>query len=144
MSQKTRVHLDMFWELLDEILNAVLFMLIGLEMMVVKITPIHLELGLLAIIAMLVGRLISVAVPVSLMRLRYRFERGTIVLMTWGGLRGGISIAMALSIPAGAGKDFILALTYIAVVFSVLFQGTTFRHVVKAYVKKTPASMPKS
>jgi CPA1 family monovalent cation:H+ antiporter len=99
-------------------------------------------MGLMAIIAMLLGRLVSVAVPVGLIGLRHPFEKGTIWLMTWGGLRGGISIAMALSIPAGNERDFILALTYITVVFSVLFQGTTFRHVVKGYVKRTPADQP--
>jgi CPA1 family monovalent cation:H+ antiporter len=128
MSEKTRAHLDLFWELLDEILNAILFMLMGLEMMVIQMTALHLAAGLFAIIAMLVGRFVSVAVPVSLMRGRYRFEKGTIRLLTWGGLRGGISIAMALALPAGPQKELILAMTYIAVVFSILFQGTTFRH----------------
>ena len=106
MSDHTRKHLDLFWELLDEILNAVLFMLIGLEMMVITITDLHLAMGLVAIVATLTGRFISVAIPVLIMRMNYKFEKGTIRLLTWGGLRGGISIAMALSLPAGAGKRY--------------------------------------
>jgi CPA1 family monovalent cation:H+ antiporter len=135
VSQKTRKHLDMFWELLDEILNALLFIFIGLEMMVITINAPRLAIGLAAIIAMLTGRFISVALPVLIMRLHYRFEKGTIRLLTWGGLRGGISIAMALALPAGPEKDLIIAMTYLTVVFSVLFQGTTFRHAARMIVK---------
>lgn len=136
-TDKTRKYLDMFWELLDEILNTLLFLLIGLEMMVISLTPLHLAIGLVAIIAMLLGRFISVALPVLLTRLNHKFERGTIRLLTWGGLRGGISIALALSLPSGVDKDLILRITYIVVVFSVLFQGTTFRYVARAIARKT-------
>jgi CPA1 family monovalent cation:H+ antiporter len=135
MSEKTRHHLDMFWELLDEVFNAVLFIFIGLEMMAITITAPHLALGLVAIIAMLTGRFISVALPVLIMRMQYRFEKGTIRLLTWGGLRGGISIAMALALPPGPEKDLIIAMTYLTVVFSILFQGTTFRHVARWIIK---------
>jgi CPA1 family monovalent cation:H+ antiporter len=136
MSDKTRQNLDLFWELVDEILNAVLFMLMGLEMIVITPTAIQLAMGLLAIIATLGGRLVSVALPVGILGLRYRFERGTIPLLTWGGLRGGISIALALSLPPGPERGLLLGMTYIVVVFSVLFQGTTFRHAVRAIVDK--------
>lgn len=128
---KTRKYLDMFWELIDEILNAVLFVLIGLQMMLITITTSHLAIGLVAIIAMLVGRFVSVALPVTLMRFQRSFEPGTIPLLTWGGLRGGISIALALSLPPGDDKDLILRMTYIVVIFSVLFQGTTFRYLAR-------------
>jgi CPA1 family monovalent cation:H+ antiporter len=131
MSDRTRHHLDLFWELLDEILNALLFMLMGLQTMAIRITASHLAIGLFAVIAMLVGRFVSVAAPISIMRLRYKFEKGTIALLTWGGLRGGISIAMALALPPGPQREVILAMTYLAVVFSILFQGTTFRHVAR-------------
>jgi monovalent cation:H+ antiporter, CPA1 family len=135
MSEKTRVHLDVFWELIDEILNAVLFVLIGLQLMVINLNSSYLAAGLAAIIAVLVGRFLSVSIPVSLLSFRYKFERGTIPFLTWGGLRGGISIALALSLPAGMERDLILAMTYITVLFSVLFQGTTFRHIVHLIVK---------
>jgi CPA1 family monovalent cation:H+ antiporter len=135
VSDKTRKHLDMFWELFDEILNALLFIFIGLEIMVITINAPRLAIGLVAIIAMLTGRFISVALPVLIMRMHYKFEKGTIRLLTWGGLRGGISIAMALALPPGPEKDLIIAMTYIAVIFSVLFQGTTFRHAVRLLVK---------
>jgi len=135
VSDKARKHLDMFWELLDEILNALLFMLMGLEMIVIAITAPHVAMALIAIVATLTGRFISVALPVLIMRLRYRFERGTIRLLTWGGLRGGISIAMALALSPGPERDLILAMTYIVVIFSILFQGTSFRHVARLFAK---------
>jgi CPA1 family monovalent cation:H+ antiporter len=138
-TEKIRKYLDMFWELLDEILNTILFLLMGLEMMVITLTPLHLAIGLAAIIAMLLGRFISVALPVCLTRFLYKFERGTIRMLTWGGLRGGISIALALSLPAGVEKDLILRMTYIVVVFSVLFQGTTFRYMAQAMARKNHA-----
>ena len=134
MSDRTRKHLDMFWELLDEILNAVLFMLMGLEMIVIVVTKLNIAMGLFAIVATLAGRYISVALPIYVMHFRYRFDRGTIPLLTWGGLRGGISIALALSLPPSPEKDVILSMTYTVVVFSVLFQGTTFRHLVRAII----------
>lgn len=136
---KTRKYHDMFWELLDDILNTILFMLIGLEMMVISITPLHLAISLAAIVAMLLGRFISVALPVYITRFHYKFEKGTIRLLTWGGLRGGISIALALSLPNSVEKDLILRMTYIVVIFSVLFQGTTFRHMARIMAKKNSA-----
>ncbi len=138
MSDKTRNHLDMFWELLDDILNTVLFMLIGLEIMVFPVTAPMLALGLAAIIATLSGRFVSVALPIKLLQSRLQFEHGAIRLMTWGGLRGGISIAMALSLPPDADKNILIGMTYLTVVFSVLFQGTTFRHLVQHIVREKP------
>ena len=136
LANRMRKHVDMFWELLDEILNGILFMLMGLEMIVITITPSQMPLGLVAIAAVLIGRYISVAIPIGLMKARYGFGPGTVTLLTWGGLRGGISIALALSLPPMADKDLILALTYVTVVFSVLIQGTTFRSVARAVVGK--------
>ena len=125
MSETTRRHLDMFWELLDEILNAVLFVLIGFEMLVLQFPP-HLRLaGLLAVPVLLFARWASVGLPVWLMGGRRRFGRGAVTLMTWGGLRGGISVALALSLPAGPEREAILAVTYVLVVFSILVQGLT-------------------
>src|ERR1700733_1419357 len=105
-------------------------------MMVITIDAPRLAIGLAAIIAMLTGRFISVALPVLIMRLHYRFEKGTIRLLTWGGLRGGISIAMALALPPGPEKDTILSMTYIAVLFSILIQGISFRHVARLIAKQ--------
>ena len=136
MSDKTRKHLDMFWELLDDILNAVLFLLIGFEVMIVPLTVPHLILGIVAILATLGGRFASVAIPIQLAKRRMRFERGAIRLLTWGGLRGGISVAMALSLPISPYKSVILGMTYLTVVFSVLVQGTTFGAVVKKVLRK--------
>jgi CPA1 family monovalent cation:H+ antiporter len=139
MSNRTRKHVDMFWELLDEILNAVLFILMGLEMLVIKFEANQMPLGLAAIFGTLLGRYISVAIPVGLMRSHYDFGRGTVALLTWGGLRGGISIALALSLPNLPTKPVILTMTYLTVIFSVLLQGTTFKALAQRFVRTTPA-----
>jgi CPA1 family monovalent cation:H+ antiporter len=125
MSDKTREHVDTFWELLDEILNAVLFVLMGLEVIALSLNGSYLALGALAIAAVLVGRFFSVGLPVGLMRVRWNFSPGSVRILTWGGLRGGISIALALSLPPSAQRDLILNATYMVVVFSVLVQGLT-------------------
>ena len=127
MSEESRDRLDVFWELIDEVLNAVLFILIGLEIVIIKVAAPHIILGILAIGAVLAGRLLSVGIPIGLMGLLGGPQKGTIALLTWGGLRGGLSIAMALSLPAGAPKDIILPVTYMVVLFSILVQGLTFK-----------------
>jgi monovalent cation:H+ antiporter, CPA1 family len=130
MSERTRQHVDMFWELVDEILNALLFVMIGLEVLVLTFTRDLLLAGLAAIPALLLARWISVSLPVVLMRSWHPFARGSIRIMTWGGLRGGISVALALSLPAGREREIILGLTYMLVVFSIVFQGLTLRPLV--------------
>jgi CPA1 family monovalent cation:H+ antiporter len=137
MSETTRVRLDVFWELIDEALNAILFILIGLEVVVIRIEAHQIALGLLAILAVLAGRLLSVGLPVGLMGLGGRYPQGTIALLTWGGLRGGLSIAMALSLPPGPEKNIILPVTYCVVLFSILVQGLTFKPSLK-YLLKLP------
>ncbi len=132
MSDRTREHLDAFWELMDEILNAVLFLLIGLEVLVLTFKGSYLIAGLIMIPVVLIARFVSVGLPVTLMRPFKVFSPDTVKIMTWGGLRGGISVALALSIPSFPGREALLAVTYIIVVFSILVQGLTIDRLVKS------------
>lgn len=125
MSDKTREHLDTFWELVDEILNAVLFVLLGLEILLLTFTGAYLLAGLLLIPITLLARFISVGIPISVLKLKREFSPNVVKILTWGGLRGGISVALALSIPAGSARDTLLAATYIIVIFSIVVQGLT-------------------
>jgi CPA1 family monovalent cation:H+ antiporter len=131
MSETTREHLDAFWELVDEILNAVLFVLIGLEVLVLAFSGQYLVAGIVLIPAVLAARLLSVGLPIGLLRLTREFSTGVVRILTWGGLRGGISVALALSLPAGPERAAIVAITYVIVVFSVLVQGLTLGWVVR-------------
>lgn len=135
MSETTRQNLDMFWELLDEILNALLFVLIGLEILVLTFTRGLFLAGLLAIPVLLLARWVSVAAPVFVMGRWRKFTPGAVAIMTWGGLRGGISVALALSLPAGREREIVLAVTYIVVIFSILVQGLTVGRVVRRFVR---------
>lgn len=125
MSDKTRDHLDSFWEMIDEILNAVLFVFIGLEVLILTFDWNILLAGIILIPLILLARLISVGLPVTVLRFKRSFSPGVIKILTWGGLRGGISVALALSIPEGAVRDVLLPVTYLVVAFSILIQGTT-------------------
>lgn len=131
MSETTEKYVDMFWEVLDEILNAVLFILIGLEALVVSLTPTFALVGAMAVVITLSGRLLAVGLPITLMRLRREFVPRTIRVMTWGGLRGGISVALALSLPVELQRELILSITYMVVVFSIVVQGLTVKLLVK-------------
>jgi CPA1 family monovalent cation:H+ antiporter len=131
MSQTTREHLDTFWELVDEILNALLFVLIGLEVLLLTFTRGLFLAGLISIPALLAARCVSVGLPVALMSFWQRFAPGTVTLMTWGGLRGGISVALALSLPPGKEREVVLAMTYMLVVFSIIAQGLTIGTLVR-------------
>ena len=132
MSDHTREHLDTFWELVDEILNAVLFVLIGLEVLVLPFTTDVLLASLAMIPLVLAARFISVGLPVTLLRFRRNFTPGAIKILTWGGLRGGVSVALALSLPAGDAREIILAITYAIVIFSIVVQGLTIGRLVKS------------
>lgn len=132
MSDKTRERLDDFWELIDEILNAVLFLLIGVEILILSLKGEYLLAGLIAIPVVLLVRFISVGLPVTLMKYRRDFTPHVIKLMTWGGLRGGISVALALSLPKDVlARAPILTVTYCVVIFSILVQGTTIKKLLK-------------
>lgn len=130
MSENTREHLDSFWELMDEILNAVLFLLIGLEILVLTIKGNYLIAGLIMIPVVLFARFISVGIPVTFMRRIRDFSPHAVKIMTWGGLRGGISVALALSLPNGPEREALLTVTYIIVIFSILVQGLTIERFV--------------
>ena len=131
MSDLTREHLDTFWELVDEILNAVLFVLIGLEILVIHMNYSLLFAGFATVAIVLAGRFASVALPVACFRKYREFTPHTVKLLTWGGLRGGISVALALSLPTGPERDILLTITYFVVVFSIVVQGLTIGSLIR-------------
>jgi CPA1 family monovalent cation:H+ antiporter len=125
MSDTTRLYVDMFWEMIDDILNAVLFVLIGMEVMIVSFSLNLALAAVLMIVLTLAARALTVAVPVVAFQEFFRLPKGAATVLTWGGLRGGISVALALSLPPGPQRDIVLALTYCIVVASILVQGLT-------------------
>mgnify|MGYP006076041341 CR=1 FL=1 len=135
MSDQTRQSVDDFWELIDEILNVILFALIGLEMLIIPFELRWLWAGLALIPIIVIVRLIAVGLPVQLIRLKRTLAPHLVKILAWGGLRGGISVALALSLPAGEPRDLILFLTYIIVVFSIVVQGLTIGPFIKKLAK---------
>ena len=131
MSARSRERLDIFWELVDEILIAVLFVMIGLELLRLELQATYAWAAVLAIPAVLGARFISVALAALVPGLRKDFPPRVIGILTWGGLRGGISVALALSLPAGKHRDAIIAVTYAVVLFSVLVQGLTLSRLLR-------------
>jgi CPA1 family monovalent cation:H+ antiporter len=142
MSETTREHLDNFWELLDELLNAVLFVLIGLEVLVMSLQRPYLVAGLVAIPLVLAARWVSIVLQVKLFSLVREFSERTITILTWGGLRGGISVALALSLPFGETRDAVVTVTYAVVVFSILVQGLTINRVISLGASKGNRHVP--
>ncbi len=135
MSDTTREHVDMFWELLDEIFNAVLFVLLGLEIVLVHFNGPVLVASAIAIVVALLARLIAVGLPVARLCRMFRLPDGAWKILTWGGLRGGISVALVLSLPSGPARDLLLAMTYAVVVFSILIQGTTIKPMIRRVLR---------
>ncbi|HEY9001284.1 MAG TPA: sodium:proton antiporter [Mucilaginibacter sp.] len=125
MSKVSRDYLGKFWELIDEILNAILFLFIGLEMLVIKINTTVLIIGLIMILVVLFARWICVLLPIQLLRFKLQFEKHAVIILTWGGLRGGLSVALSLSLTATMHRDEFVLITYMIVVFSILVQGLT-------------------
>lgn len=131
MSDHVREHLDTFWELVDEVLNAVLFVLIGLEVLVLTFNQQYLIASIVMIPLILLTRFLCVGLPVAVLKKFRTFSPHVIKILTWGGLRGGISVALALSLPPGKHRDIILTVTYATVVFSIIVQGLTIGKLVR-------------
>ena len=142
MSEKTRQNLDTFWDLTDEVLNALLFAVVGLQVVTLKFHPVYLLAAALMVPAMLLTRTASVGLPALTFKLFGRPVEGRdgFLLLVWGGLRGGISVALALSLPPGGERDLLLLVTYVVVAFSVLVQGTTMPLVLRRVLAATRAS----
>ena len=130
MSEVTRNNLAMFWELIDVILNSVLFVLMGLELLILQLSLTYVLAAVAAIFIVLLSRFVSIGTPMRLLAFRKKFSLSTLIIMTWGGLRGGIAVALALSLPVGYERNIIIAITYGVVVFSVLVQGLTFKSLI--------------
>jgi monovalent cation:H+ antiporter, CPA1 family len=133
MSETTRKNLDMFWELIDEILNALLFILIDIEVLVLELSVHHFLAGLVIIPLVLVVRLVSVGIPFGLLRQQMSFRKNAVKTLTWAGLRGGIAVALALSIPPGPSRGVIVFITYMVVVFSIVVQGLTIKKMLRRW-----------
>ena len=130
---ESKIHLDIFWEVLDEILNAVLFVLIGLEILTIAFDLTYFAAGLVSIILVLLARFLSVGATYSILKHKMDHTPSkTMAIMTWGGLRGGISIALALSISVSDYRDLVVVITYVVVIFSIIVQGLTLGKVIKA------------
>jgi monovalent cation:H+ antiporter, CPA1 family len=142
MSDTTRRYVDMFWELLDEILNAVLFVLIGMEVLLVSFSAGIFVGAAVAGLVTLLARTLTIGLPVRTLHRFFKLPKSAWKLLTWGGLRGGISVALALSIPAGPERDTVLSLTYCVVVFSILVQGLTVGRLARATVAQGRVGLP--
>jgi CPA1 family monovalent cation:H+ antiporter len=131
MSDHTREGVEQFWTLMDEILNSVLFLLIGLEVFVIADSFEHLWFAIIAIPVVLVARALSVSIPISILARWQTFKKGAVLVLIWGGLRGGIAVALALSLPENEYKATILSITYGVVLFSIIVQGLTIKKLVE-------------
>ena len=131
---------DGFWEVIDEVQNSVLFVLLGLEIMAVTVNAQAIGAGLAAILSVNVVRLVAVAGLLALVRLIKRGHRSSTFVLTWGGLRGGLSIALALSVPEALGRSWMLGATYLVVLFSIVFQGGSMDRLLRWKARKTAAA----
>ncbi len=136
MSELTEVYVDKFWELIDILLNTILFVLIGMELLVLDLEIEFVLAGLLAIPIALVCRYVSLVIPVNVFKTRLDFVPNTNLIMTWGGLRGAISIALALGLTAEMDRELFLVMTYVVVIFSIIVQGLSVGKLVKKLRRK--------
>ena len=134
MSDLTRDYVKKFWEMVDEVLNAILFLLIGFEMLIIPINRAMFWLGCTAIVIVLLARWISVVIPMIFLKYAKTFEKNAIQILTWGGLRGGISVALALSLPKSSFNETFVSITYTVVLFSIIVQGLTIGKLAKKLV----------
>ena len=132
-------NVDGFWEVIDEVQNSVLFVLLGLEILAVPVNGISFRAGMASIFSVNLVRLAAVAAVLGLVRLIRRGHRSSVFVLTWGGLRGGLSIALALSVPAALGRSWMLGATYLAVVFSIVIQGGSMDLLLRRKNKIVPA-----
>ncbi|HUB20491.1 MAG TPA: sodium:proton antiporter [Acidobacteriaceae bacterium] len=144
MSEETRGHVDDFWELIDAFMNVILFLLLGLELLAMPWNVDYVYAGLLAIPVVLGARWLSVGASLGLVRAFHKPMRGAMSVLTWGGLRGGLAVALALSIPQGRPHDRLLAITYIVVIFSIVVQGLTMSSLLHrlGLGRKQPVDVP--
>lgn len=131
MSETSRDYHNKFWELVDDFLNAILFVLIGLQMVIMPFITNYIVIGFIAILLLLLCRFVSLSIPIIFLKNKTLFNGRTALIMTWGGLRGGLSVALTLSLPDSAYKEAIVSITYIIVIFSILVQGLTTGWLVK-------------
>jgi len=136
MSETTKDYLNKFWELIDEILNAILFLFIGFELLIIKNVTFYWQIGMVSILIVLFARFISIYIPVLVIPFKNKFSTGTIKVLVWGGLRGGVSIALVLSMNEGPYKATLVAITYFVVVFSIIVQGLTVGKVATRVLSK--------
>lgn len=132
MSAGTRDYLGKFWELTDEVLNAILFLFVGFEILLIPNLLDYTNIGLIAIAVVLMARFLSIWIPTLVIPFKEKFNRKTIVILVWGGLRGGVSIALALSVDSALNKELLLSMTYFVVVFSIVVQGLTVGKLTKS------------
>ena len=136
MSDATQFRLDNFWELVDEILNVILFFIIGIELLQISHSRWSLLTAVLSILIVLLTRAITVSIPMAVFKAKNKYPRFFTTILIWGGLRGGLAVALALSLPATKERDIVLTMTYAVVLFSIIIQGLTIKPFILASSKK--------
>ena len=135
MSKTTQDYLNKFWELIDEIMNAILFLFIGFELLLIDDLMDQILLGIVTIFIVLLSRTLSIVIPARTILRKNTFSKGSLIVLVWGGIRGGVSIALVLSMPNSEWKDLLLEITYIVVLFSIVIQGLTVGKVANRVLK---------
>lgn len=135
MSSSTRDYLTKFWELIDEVMNAILFLFIGFELLLIDDLIDQILLGIVTIFIVLLSRALSIVIPARTLLRKNTFSKGSLIVLVWGGIRGGVSIALVLSMPNSEWKELLLEITYIVVLFSIVVQGLTVGSVAKRVLK---------